>query len=350
MTVVEPFWGAVASSFLWEHASLPDDGVERFGGDEESTELLSEEFPLDGGGRDDTILSVARRSLVDAVDVMSAFSWQVAREEGDEADLVMLADFAADAVEYAIANPHPEWLGDVDNDDAFLGHLLREVERPAEPATREVFGGRPRLRSWLAESASRASDAPARITSTAVLRAARPAGHRAAATFLGDAMTYLRQREQHGAHGQIAAIVASGLEQAQAARTTDDPRTLVIAHSMGGNIVYDLLSHLRTDLSCDTLVTVGSQPGVFAELGLFPAVERPADPTVDRVPALTNVRHWINVFDPADVLAFAAERIFDGAEDFWYRTGKGLLKAHSSYFGRPSLYVRLAARLSEKTA
>jgi pimeloyl-ACP methyl ester carboxylesterase len=178
-----------------------------------------------------------------------------------------------------------------------------------------------------------------------VLHAARPAAHRAGATFLGDVLTYLRQREADGAHGQIAALVAADLERAETARTPNDPQLLVIAHSMGGNIVYDLLSHLRTDLRCDVLVTVGSQPGLFAELGLFPAVDPPVDPTTDRVPALHNVGRWINVFDPADALAFAAEGIFDGVEDFRYRTGKGLVKAHSSYFGRPSFYVRLAARL-----
>jgi len=115
---------------------------------------------------------------------------------------------------------------------------------------------------------------------------------------------------------------------------------------MGGNIVYDLLSKLRTDLSCDVLLTVGSQVGVFAELGLFEAVNPPANPAKDRVPKPPNVGRWINVLDINDVLGFAAARIFDDVKDYRYSTGKGAFSAHSTYFVRPSFYERLSARLA----
>ena len=56
---------------------------------------------------------------------------------------------------------------------------------------------------------------------------------------------------------------------------------------------------------------------------------------------LDNVEEWINVFDRNDLFGFAAERIFAGARDFEYSTGKGLLASHSSYFTMPSFYVGL---------
>jgi hypothetical protein len=113
---------------------------------------------------------------------------------------------------------------------------------------------------------------------------------------------------------------------------------------MGGNVVFDLLSNLRTELSCDVLVTVGSQVGLFAELGLLPAV---ADPQTagDRQPRPANIGRWINVFDACDVLSFATAGIFDGTEDFVYSTGSGAVRSHSAYFLRPSFFRRLARHL-----
>jgi hypothetical protein len=65
-------------------------------------------------------------------------------------------------------------------------------------------------------------------------------------------------------------------------------------------------------------------------------------PDLQRVGRLPNVAHWVNVFDYNDVLGFAASKIFDGVEDFAYSTGKGVAKAHGSYFVMPSFYRRLA--------
>ena len=163
--------------------------------------------------------------------------------------------------------------------------------------------------------------------------------------FLGDIFVYLQQRERLGGNAPIAKKVGDELERAAKGVSAEDPKLVIIAHSMGGNIIYDLLSSLRPDLSCDVLLTVGSQVGVFAELGLFESVLPPSNPATDRVPQLANVGEWINVFDPNDVLGFAAAKIFNGVKDYRYSTGKGVFAAHSTYFIRPSFYDRLASRL-----
>jgi hypothetical protein len=115
---------------------------------------------------------------------------------------------------------------------------------------------------------------------------------------------------------------------------------------MGGGIVYDVLSYYRPDIRVQTLVTVGSQVGLFEELCLLQAGKQagcPDGPT--RVAKLDNVEEWINVFDRNDLLGFATERIFEGVKDFGYSTGRGLFAAHSSYFTMPSFYRRLAERV-----
>ena len=60
-----------------------------------------------------------------------------------------------------------------------------------------------------------------------------------------------------------------------------DEKLIIVAHSMGGNIVYDILTHYMPDLVCDLFLTVGSQVGLLEELKLFHASDR-AIPTKER--------------------------------------------------------------------
>jgi pimeloyl-ACP methyl ester carboxylesterase len=143
------------------------------------------------------------------------------------------------------------------------------------------------------------------------------------------------------------ADVADALEEASRRVSDDDPHLIVVAHSMGGNIVYDLLTHYRPDLRVDVLATVGSQVAFFEELKLF----MESDPSVpssgaDRVPRPANVDRWINIFDRNDILSFTTSGVFDGVEDYEYSTGEGILLAHTTYFLRPSFHDRLGDRLA----
>lgn len=197
----------------------------------------------------------------------------------------------------------------------------------------------------LREALGRVAMAAPRTGASAMRLMARRPVHTAGTEFIGDVLVYFRQREELGARAPIALRVADALEEGARLRCSDDPWLVVVAHSMGGNIVYDLLSHLRPELECDALVTVGSQVGLFAELGQFPAVQPPEDPVRDRAPVPDGVGSWINVFDPGDPLSFVIEPVFEAGQDFRYSTGRGLRAAHSAYFWRPSFYRRLAERL-----
>lgn len=339
-----PYWGGDAAEFAWKYASLPSGRQEKFGpGEEAPAQFLGELWTGEVPPRDRVVLEVARRSMADAIDLL----WATAVERANDADTAALADLAVLATALTRHDPEPPWLDTVSNDQQFLLQLSRELSAAVPGADEESFGPK-RAVLRLREGLGRIGGAAGRLAGTAAVEAVRPSLNRSASMFLGDIFVYLEQRQRLGGNAPIAKKVAEELEQAANGRSAEDPKLVVIAHSMGGTIVYDLLSDLRTDLECDVLLTVGSQVGVFAELGLLGSVTPPTNPATDRVPQLTNVGRWINVFDSKDVLGFATEKIFDGVKDFQYSTGKGVLAAHSTYFIRPSFYDRLAIRLGAK--
>ncbi|GIE94461.1 hypothetical protein [Paractinoplanes rishiriensis] len=342
--ILNPYWGDQAARFRWDGASL-DTVAERFGGTAEAEALLAEDAPEeDPPPAARTLLGAARRSPESAVDLLWSAAASV--ESAGAADFDRLAVWAERAADWA-AGTEPDDLTGL-GDDLALFNLLA-ARAAGEPAGPERFGGGTGL-PLLREGLNRVQSAGSRLASRTAAGLVRRRVQEESATFVGDVLTYLRQRERHGADGPIAAAVATDLEAARRACSADDPHVVVVAHSMGGNIVFDLLSNLRTDLSCDLLVTVGSQVGLFAELGLLPAVTEPPPGAVTpahRSPRPKQVGRWINVFDTCDVLSFATEGIFDGTEDYVYSTGRGLIRSHSAYFLRPSFFRRLAHRLGE---
>ena len=63
------------------------------------------------------------------------------------------------------------------------------------------------------------------------------------ATFIGDAFQYLSERGDGSAPGPIGrTVLAALLEGSARARQSDEP-LVVISHSFGGEIVYDILTH-----------------------------------------------------------------------------------------------------------
>lgn len=161
--------------------------------------------------------------------------------------------------------------------------------------------------------------------------------------FLGDVFVYLKSgdlREEIRARvrGEI-------LSAATAARLAGEPLVL-IGHSLGGVILYDLLSSpgsagLPADLDVAALLTVGSQTGLFESMGLFEAGS--AGPGLRPGPAC--VRNWHNILDPIDPLGFRAEPLFEKVEDFAFDSVTGLISAHTTYFKRPQFHARTRARL-----
>lgn len=127
-------------------------------------------------------------------------------------------------------------------------------------------------------------------------------------------------------------------------------RLYIIGHSLGGVILYDMLSEpaaagLPDGFKTDALVTVGSQPGLFQELGLFDHRPAPAPRVAEAGPEAARV--WINVFDPIDPFGFRTTPMFSAPSDCSFDSMTGLLSAHTTYFKRPQFYARLRWRLRQ---
>lgn len=353
VTILNPYWGQFAAKPAFGHRSLPQGDYEAMGAEDVLPALaLAETVSEVPESEDRFILDIARDSLSNAIDLL----WVIAADGADSALAVDLGAVASRATAYADANPHPAWLDEVANDAQFLRDLPGHIEEwvpegsTVEPVDSEweSYGALSSAWSQIRAAASRLKDSIGRGVSSVAVGLARQTLQENAALFLGDILIYLKERGKKDDPGPITKTVVEAIEDAEAARTPEDPHVIVVAHSMGGNVLYDIFSHFRPDSQVDVLVTVGSQPAFFEELKLFiESDDQIPGAHGERVPAPSGVGHWINIFDTQDVLSFVTEPIFESTHDYSYSTGKGVLGAHTTYFLRPSFYQRLAARISE---
>ena len=341
VSVTNAYWGDEAADFRWHHASVPSEGVEAFGSDAPLEDVLLAEM-VDGDIQSDdrVLLSIAVADPESAFDLL----WSAAAKgvQGEDADAFSgLAQRASQLMPRLSAADVASAATDEELVERWVEILVSE--QPVDPE--ESFGSAiNKALDGLNEGLIRVRGAGNRLLGRGAVKLLRSKLHESGALFMGDVMSYLNERGSTlDEAGSIASKVMSDLDQA-VAQAPDTP-LVVIAHSMGGNIAYDILSHFRPDLECDLLLTVGSQVGLFEELCLLARGKQERCPEIDKVSALPNVHRWMNVFDYNDVLGFAASKIFDGAQDFAYSTGTGVVKAHGSYFVRPSFYRRLAERI-----
>jgi hypothetical protein len=389
--VLNPYWGGDAAMFYWNHACLPLEENEQFGtGPGVHEQVVAEMAPdVVNEARECVLLDLARVDLCRAIDCLWASAAFTPPEAGQDV-AGPLAVLGQKAAAYAQARPLPGWVTDrrLMNDDQFVDQLLGAVTAwnepiSAGPVAAESFGlaevwnhlklatsrlsaaavsharaRANRLKQATVQLGQAGADLGPRLAGQLVnpfVRAARPWAHHRISLFLGDIFVYLSQRGTPGAEGKIVRIVAdalqSGAEAAQGSGGKD--KLVVVAHSMGGNITYDILTYFRPHLHCDLLLTVGSQVGLFEELKLFGKSDRglprvPGKPAKEElVGQPPNIGTWLNVFDPSDVLGYSTARIFQGTKDFAFLTDTLVTSAHSMYFYRPIFHERLNARLRE---
>jgi hypothetical protein len=339
--LANPYWGGDAAQFAWNMAVLPDasENYRQFGAGEETEALgrtieLVSQYSVHGG-----VVDNARRDFAKTVDLLYGATLAGAKTE-DEARLI--ATSYRQAVQYTAANPSPTWLETV-SDENFADVLNSRVHADDE----EMFGAGGFL-DQLKEGLSRLSNALPSAGTELLGRLARKKLNVTVTRFAGDAFVYLTKRGTPQSPGPIVDVVLKAIREAAAQKTAHDPNLVVIAHSFGGEIVYDILTHFATDLEIDVLITVGSQVALFEEMKLYIASSAtiPPNPPDGKVPKPANLKRWLNVFDTNDVLSFRVEPVFSDAHDFLYDTGYSAFQAHGGYFLQPSFYARLAARLS----
>lgn len=342
------------------------DEVERLGGALDGdglAEALALAMPVDERP-EARLLTAAKASFVDAIDLLWLSATSSGGGELRRSDMDALADLSASAVGYARDTPRPKWLDDVSDDEQFVIRL-EEAIASYTPSDDFMAGERDHGEegAWeaLGDGATwgRLHAGVQRIRSAAVNRVARPSGEKLRSKvvpkltdFLGDVLVYLSERPQpidgvRQAGGAIADGIAGVLRDAHATRLNEDP-LVVVAHSMGGNIVHDVLTrHPDTQgINVDVLVTVGSQVGFFEELSLFG--QHPGVPglVARRLPRPSAVRRWINIFDYNDPLSFRLAPIMEEVEDCEYRTGS--FWAHGAYFLQPTFHALLAERVRRR--
>jgi hypothetical protein len=208
----------------------------------------------------------------------------------------------------------------------------------------------------LDEALDRGGDLPGAVA-TRVLAEFRSPINELATTFIGDVLTYLRGRGDTGNPGPIPARVVETLVAAREAqhRRNGEP-IIVLSHSMGGQIIYDLITafipgmadlhDVRIDFWCAT----ASQVGLFEELKLFLA----SSPDYGKAkgnqvpfPPRERLGVWWNVWDHNDFISYRADKIIDGVIDESYNSGMGLVAAHSGYVQRPSFFRTFASKLRQ---
>ncbi|USX55024.1 hypothetical protein [Lentzea sp. HUAS12] len=321
-SITMPNWGGLTRAPRWGLASLPHKVTESLGPDADDRDALVEEAP--------SLLIVARQSVTDALDAL----YTLLEPRAEDEDL--LTRQAPVIVQYICRHEslHPgvpehvryPWLNEVHDDIEFVDRLVAEVWPPEG----ETLGAGSRIRDLFVSAARRFN--PAAV----VVGASRRLVSTSTAQLLADVLQYPALRGTRERPGEVVSLLAEAIEGAAAPR-------VVLAHSMGGNIVYDVLSHYRPDLVVDVFVTIGSQVGLFEELGLFQ--ESRPDDDAERVPLPHNVRNWINVVDPADPLSFRVAPVFAGADDYTYPSRA--VWAHTAYLKQPTFHHRVGSRIAE---
>lgn len=221
------------------------------------------------------------------------------------------------------------------------------------------------------EQAPSPTETAGRLTAAAALRARGIRGVRSTVTalrrpfedfvpvFIGDVMTYIATRGTAQAPGPIIERVLDGLEVAAFAADSRDEPLVVLTHSMGGQIVYDLVTHFlprmpqHRGLRIDYWCAAASQVGFFEELGLFLESDPDRGAGLTELTPLPPAEHlggWWNVWDHADLLSFRAEGIFAGVDDSAFFASGSLATDHNKYLVQPSFYRQLGEHLRDSLA
>lgn len=377
VAVIDAYWGDLGARFAWDRASRP-------------------RTPLLGMGPEDTPAHIRAATYAEFYEQLSPIpvpeddttvetGGLISAGAGDSpgrlSDLApdQLSDLAA-AILSTLAGAGDDLDGaliaadELARDDGFRGELARldsaeQYDRFAQEVAHRLemesglvgqgIGWLQGVKERFGEVLDRGKKAPGWAASRVLLEARRPL-HNSASVFLGDILEYLGRRGDVSQPGPIIERVVSSLREAReiSVQRGGEP-IVVLSHSMGGQIMYDIVSeylpHATTgdrDIHIDFWCASASQVGFFEELKLFLAsTDRYSGETGDRVPFPgSNLGSWWNVWDSNDILSFTAEGIIEGVDDEEYSSGASIITAHSGYFTRPSFFRKLAQKVTSATS
>ena len=331
VTILSPLWGDLVPR-IDPNIFGTDQGVNSFsiGAPAGGSQMGGLGGTTGLGGAD--LAAVARQNATAAIDAVFAQVVETADRRGAELSTEELTAFrlATQAIE---SNEALARVGAAAT-DADLTNSLGNLGAHS-------FG----IGSSLANAVSTITGRIRNTASTVAFGAVRDFISPAVGMFLGDVFAYL---QQGGPRDRIQEVVRADIIRSHEASTAGRGPVVVVAHSMGGVILSDMLqdlgaSGLPADLQIAALFTVGSQPGLFRAVGVLSGTVGPDGKT----PRPACVAAWFNVFDPIDPLAFRADTVYSGVEDLAFDSVTGLASAHTTYFSRPQFHARFRKRLTD---
>ncbi len=355
-----PYWGDLATKFAWNMAALPSGEIDALGTPGIEPELrplvalIKDALPEGSAPSDEPLVSLAQHgSFALAVELLCEVLSSNYLRERDELVSAFIVQAQTYAAKYA-SRAGPPWLPGLTTDMQFVTVLMQELR--AEPHRRESLGvadaianslvaATAKLKQVVSATKTKILDSAGDFASTKALAWSRASLNAIMGRFFGDVFIYMHERGDASKPGRIPARLLQAWDDAKAARPNEP--LVILGHSLGGVISFDLLSHFRPQLEVDLFISVGSQVSHFEEMKLFRASD-PAIPSGDltrRAQKPDNVKHWINVFDEVDIFSYACAKVFDNVQDFHYDTKTYVIKAHSAYFAQPRFYERLRARI-----
>jgi len=378
--VLDAYWGDLGARFAWNGAARPWSPLLGMGGvgeesvfaralalvvDDELRKLVPRPSPpaavgplVAAGPATGPGPRAAQARLVQLDSAALSDFLVVTIEQQPDLENRVLAVFAADDVAHDTKTP--QVLSACPGFEAELDVLLRLVgDRmkvlASEPGSQTLLpqgvgDGLRKAFEKAKEAIARAIDLPGFLVSRAVVEARKPIND-FATLFLGDVFAYLGNRDEAGT--SIAARVLGRLAEARDAAPGEP--LIVLSHSMGGQVVYDLVTHYiaaspeHSGLKIDFWCATASQVALFAELDLF-RMRRPdygagkPNPRLPHPDAGT-LGYWWNVWDQNDFISYTGGQIFEGIDDEEFVSGMSVLSAHGGYLARPNFFRRFADKV-----
>jgi hypothetical protein len=346
-----PYWGDLATTFAWNMASLPRGDMQALGvpTDADLRVILAHiRDAVPGGMTDEPIVALAKRNFCNAVELVSAITLEHTPPTMENE----VAGFVVAAQVYANENPNPAWLANTATDLQFLGNLglainaLPNVQAQGlDKVINELNLAATNLKNAAIGMIGTAVDKVGNFASTKLVGWTRDSLNGELGRFFGDIFLYFDGRGDQGAPGPIPQRILGALDAATAA-AADEP-LVIVSHSLGGVISFDLLGHFRPQLQVDLFVSVGSQIAHFEEIKLY----KTSDPSVkppQKAQTPENIMRWINVYDEVDIFSYSAKNVFNRVDvDARYDTKTYVTKAHGAYFDQARFYERLRTRIDQ---
>jgi len=263
---------------------------------------------------------------------------------------------AADAVAHGDQTfPRLAGCADLDAEWALLETLIAEQMRAEDPlAGMGVPYWLQNVGDRLKEALSRGTGLPGFVATRVTAEFRKPLNH-FITLFLGDVFTYLNERGHAPNPGAIPRRFLDALEKAKTSQQSRNGEPLIVlSHSMGGQIVYDVVTHFlpnlpnHADTRIDLWCATASQVGLFEELKLLLESDE-AHKTGNPVPFpdQRHLRYWWNVWDHNDFISFTAKGIIAGVDDDDYNSGMSVVGAHGGYLKQPSFFRAFAGKVKQ---